>query len=192
MNCQNCGAAVSGEFCAECGAKFIGVASEVQPAVARKAPAGKSKLLITLVLAIAAVGSATFGVVQQTQANTFAAAEIAADKKVSEFQDSADTWSGLLESAKSSKETCYYAWWCTTSTYSTWISLVNTDQSYYDDALASVDEWQSKSNIARNSKTSAESSRTLGFSGAGVFGIGLVVYVVATRRKPEAFATIAE
>lgn len=185
MNCQNCGATVSGEFCAECGTKFVGATAVETKVAAKAAPKPALKIVLVLALALGAVGSGLFGFVQSNQATSYASAAVVASQKASEYQDSADTWAGLLESAKSSKETCYYAWWCSTSTYSTWISLVNTDQSYYDDAQASADEWSSKANIARNNQASAENSRNLGFGGAAVFAVALLVVLIVMRRKPQ-------
>lgn len=192
MNCQNCGASVIGEFCAECGTKVVHAPIDSPAAQASKAPSSAIRKIVIGVLALATAGLAAFGITQQTQVNTATAAVVNATNKISEFQASADSWYDLLQSAQSSKTTCYYAWWCSPSTYATWISLVNSDQGFYDDAIASVDSWKGKLYAAQKEKSSAESNRTIGFAGAGVSAVGLVVYLIATRRKPQTQVVAAE
>ena len=184
MNCQKCNAIVEGEFCAECGAKVVAASVEAQGVAPAKSMA-LIKIVAIIVLAIVATGSGIFGFTQQGQVTTFSQAEAAAYQKVSDYEDSVDTWSGLLADAEASKTTCYYNYWCSASTYRGWIDLVNLNQNYYTEAQASVSEWQSKANIARTARLAAESRRTMGFVASGISGVALLVVVIfLVRRKP--------
>jgi hypothetical protein len=184
MNCQNCGAAVGGDFCTECGSKALSSTPEQFNAPSATKPKSKVRLFSIIVLACLALGTAVFGIGQQTQVTSLSNAESAAFNKVTEFRESVETWSELLADAKSSKDTCYYNYWCSASTYSSWIRLVNLNQDFYDEAVASADEWQSKANIARIARQDVETRRTIGFAASGASAVGVLVAVFVGRRKP--------
>ena len=185
MNCQNCGAAVIGDFCANCGARVDKSLNEPAIATATAKPKSMVKLFAIVGLSIVLLGAGVFGIGQQGQIATLTNSEAAANKKIKDFEISVTSWRGLLAEAKSSKDTCYYNYWCSASTYRGWINLVNLNQEYLDDAEASVNEWRSKAIVARNARLDVENRRTMSFVGAGISAVALLVVVFVGRRKPQ-------
>ena len=189
MNCSNCGANNVENFCGECGTAQntnqagFGTGQPVLFADTVTAPAVKKKSNVVNILAIVflslfTLGSLVFGVMSNGEADRRAVLASEAMDEVVYYNDRADSYDSIYADSVVGRDQCYINWYCSASTYSDWIDLVNEAEAGANEARSQASDWEITVSIEQDYQAEAETNRTIGFALAGLFGVGLIVFIV--------------
>lgn len=189
MNCSNCGAKNVENFCGECGTAQntnqpgFGTGEPVVFADTVSAPAVKKKsnvlnILIIVFLSIFTVASVAFGITSNGEADRRAVLVSEAMQEVSDYNDLADSYDSIYADSVVGRDQCYVNWYCSASSYSDWIDLVNEAEAGANDARSQASDWELTVSIEQEYQAEAETNRTIGFALAGLFAVGLIVFIV--------------
>ena len=199
MICSNCGAKNVENFCGECGAAQntnqagFGTGEPVVFADTVGAPATKKNsnlinILVIVFLSLFTLGSAVFGVMSNGEADRRAGLAAKAMDEVVYYNDRADSYDSIYADSVRGRDECYVNWYCSASTYSDWIDLVNEAEAGGNQARADAALWEATVSVEQEYRAEAETNRTIGFALSGLFGVGLIVFIVlmAVRKGKRA------
>jgi hypothetical protein len=189
MNCSNCGANNVENFCGECGTAQntnqagFGTGQPVVFADTVTAPPVKKKsnvvnILVIVFLSLFTLGSLAFGVMSNGEAERRAALAFDAMDEVEYYNDRAASYDSIYAESVVGRDQCYVNWYCSASTYSDWIDLVNEAEAGANEARADAAIWEATLDAEWSYRATAETNRTIGFALAGLFGVGLIVFIV--------------
>lgn len=197
MLCVSCNEKVEGDFCSACGTKQPTqsepvVFADVVAKKTGKKQASKVQIFALIGLLLVAGGTGYYTFTQNAALQTANAAYNNASDKQTEAESTASSAEDLLSSvqidlysARASKESCYYNWYCSSYTYSLWIDKVSNLEdleSQTSDLLASAQaeaqSWADKKDIQSVKADKAKANRNIGFWALVVEGAALIALVV--------------
>jgi hypothetical protein len=189
MNCSNCGAKNVENFCGECGAAqntsqpgygngepVVFADTVATPPVKRKS--NVLNILVSVVLALFTLGGVGYGVTSHGEVELRQALIVEALQEVQDFTELAEGYEDIYAESVIERDRCYINWYCSAASYREWIDLVNEAETLGISARQDVSTWEERVLAETQYRTEAEQNRTIGFALAGLFGVGLIVFIV--------------
>ncbi len=194
MFCANCGTVSEGQFCGSCGAVLsqqpAGSQSFAPLPVKKKSSKTPLMIVLSVLMAIGLVGTISFTASASREVTSRESAVARASSKIAEFNAEAEDYDSKAARDSISRDNCYANWYCTSATYSLWVSLVNGWNNLAEDARAEASKWQSSKRLEQGKLATALVSRTVGIALSVFFGLAMAASIAlsiifATRQRKQ-------
>lgn len=207
MDCVSCSEKLEGKFCSKCGSEnplFENQPNEISlpgnKSAVKKTRSKNLRLpffgLITGILVAGVFGFLTYSANDSFETHT-QEAQNASKEHSDALSDLSDARSLLntveeeLASAKISEDACYYNWYCSSATYSNWVSKVSdledlqsSFSSLVSEATAKASSWDQKRRNFEDEAAAASQSRNIyiGLAAAGLI-LALISGILMIRGR---------
>ena len=188
MFCTNCGAETDGATCPNCNTLIVATTEPKKKGLGGIFQNLKIVIPVLAVFLLAAAGGGFYTYQANAQVVKHTKLHVEALDQVDSYNSSASTFDDLAATARTSRDQCYYNWYCSASTYSKWIDLVNTDENLAETMRSSASEAQVTADAELVIVNKSIQERTTGFVLTGLFSTLLVASLVlflVFRKKPQ-------